>query len=253
MTARMLVQYDGSAYFGWARQPDRRTVEGELLTAMKVAGRRDYKMRVAGRTDRGVHALGQVVSYEGDPVDARSLNSLLPGDAAVLISERAPDEFDARHHASSRTYRYLVRHSRQRRVFDDGRAWWWRHRLDTALLDQAAALIVGEHDFTAFTVPDGEYKSNTRHVMQARWIERGDGLLEFWIQADSFLRRMVRVLVATQLDVANGARDLAWLDELLDGASRAAAGQTAPAHGLYLASVEYDLPIEGQLSFGELA
>lgn len=220
------------------------------MQAMAVVGRREYLMRVAGRTDRGVHALGQVVSYDGDPVDARSLNSLLPDDVAVVVSENAAEAFDARHDARSRTYRYLVRHSRQRRVFDDGRALWWRHRLDHDVLRDTAALLVGEHDFTAFSMPDGEYKSNRRRVERAEWIERGDGLLEFWIEGESFLRRMVRILVAAQLEIANGARDLAWLEQQLQGAPRENGAQTAPPHGLYMASVRYDEPIPGEISFG---
>jgi tRNA pseudouridine38-40 synthase len=195
-------------------------------------------LTVAGRTDRGVHAWGQVASYEGEPAGLRSLNALLDADVAVLASTRAADGFDARGDARSRTYCYRLLHRRERSVFERGRALWWPHRLDRDALHACAALLAGTHDFTAFTPTETDHVRFSRDVLAARWEERGD-LLEFWIEADTFMRHMNRALVGTMLEVAGGRRSVEGFGALLEGAPRAAAGPTAAAHGLYLASVAY--------------
>ena len=195
-------------------------------------------LTVAGRTDRGVHAWGQVASYDGAPASVRSLNALLGGDVAVLASARAADGFDARGDARSRTYCYRVLQRRERSVFERGRALWWPHRLDRDALHACAALLPGTHDFTAFTPTETDHVRFSRDVLGARWEERGE-LLEFWIEADTFMRHMNRALVGTMLEVAGGRRSVENFAALLEGRSRADAGPTAPPHGLYLASVSY--------------
>jgi tRNA pseudouridine38-40 synthase len=195
-------------------------------------------LTVAGRTDRGVHAWGQVASYEGEPASVRSLNALLDGDVAVLASARTADGFDARGDARSRTYCYRVLARRERSVFERGRALWWPHRLDRDALHACAALLPGTHDFTAFTPTETDHVRFSRDVVGARWEERGD-LLEFWIEADTFMRHMNRALVGTMMEVAGGRRSVEDFAALLDGRPRADAGPTAPPHGLYLASVSY--------------
>jgi tRNA pseudouridine38-40 synthase len=237
-TSRLDIEYDGTAFAGWARQPGHRTVQGELERALAVVLPEPVALTVAGRTDRGVHAWGQVASYPGAPVNVRSLNALLGDDVAVLACAEAPDGFDARGDARSRTYCYRVLRRRERSVFERGRALWWPHRLDADVLDACAALLRGTHDFTAFTPTETDHVRFSRDVLQARWEARGD-VLEFWIEADTFMRHMNRALVGTMLEVAGGRRSVESFAALLEGRPRADAGPTAPPHGLYLASVSY--------------
>ena len=237
-TSRLDIEYDGTAFAGWARQPGLRTVQGELERALAVVLREPVTLTVAGRTDRGVHAWGQVASYEGPPASPRSLNALLDDDVAVLACAPAPDGFDARGDARSRTYCYRVLHRRARSAFEAGRALWWPHRLDRQALQACAALLPGRHDFTAFTPTETDHVRFERDVLEARWAERGD-VLEFWIRADTFMRHMNRALVGTMLEVAGGRRELRSFAALLEGRPRAAGGPTAPPHGLYLAVVAY--------------
>src|SRR3954452_1990215 len=145
-TTRLDIEYDGSAFAGWARQPGHRTVQGELERALAVVLREAGALPVAGRTDRAVHARGQVASYAGEPASARSLNALLDDDVAVLASARAADGFDARGDARSRSYCYRVLHRRERSAFERGRALWWPHRLEREALHASARLVRGTHD-----------------------------------------------------------------------------------------------------------
>lgn len=238
LSTRLTIEYDGSGFRGWAKQPGYRTVQGEVERALEVVRREPTPLTVAGRTDAGVHAWAQVASHPGEPADARSLNALLPDDVAVLASENAPDGFDARSDATSRTYCYRIWNRRQRTALLRGRVWWCSHRLDRALLDASAELISGKHDFEAFTLSKQPYEHYRRTVLRAEWVER-DRLLEFWIEGDAFTRRMVRSLTGFQVDVARGARSLDDLARLLEGAPRSEGGGTAPAEGLYLASIGF--------------
>jgi tRNA pseudouridine38-40 synthase len=196
---------------------------------------------VAGRTDTGVHAWEQVCSYEGSPVSVDSLNALLPGDVAALTCSAALDGFDARRDATSRAYCYRVLARRARSVFWEGRALHWPHAVEFALLCECVPALVGAHDFTAFTPTETEHVRFERDVYAAYWRRSpADGeVLEFWIEADAFMRHMNRVLVGTMLQVASGRRPLEEFVALLSGAPRERAGPTAPACGLYLAGVGY--------------
>lgn len=238
MATKLTIEYDGTAFRGWAKQPGFRTVQAELERALEVVRREPTKLTVAGRTDAGVHAWAQVASHPGDPADARSLNAVLPDDVAVVESVAAATSFDARADARSRTYCYRVWNSQQRSALHRGRAWWCSYRLDRELLNTAAQVICGTHDFEAFTLSKQPYESYRRHVLSSRWRER-DGLLEFWITGESFTRRMVRSLTSFQIDVARGARSLGQLQDLLEGAPRGEGAGTAPAEGLYLAAVSF--------------
>jgi tRNA pseudouridine38-40 synthase len=206
-----------------------------LEDALGTVLRREVQLTVAGRTDRGVHARGQVASHAGDPAELRSLNGVLPGDVSVLASEPAPDGFDARRDARSRTYRYRVLTRSVASPFERGRALWWPRPLDRVALDACAAALTGRHDFTAFTPTDSEHVRFERDVLRAEWSDESEHVLAFTIEADTFMRNMVRVLVGTMLDGVSPDR----FRRLLEGGPRSAAGATAPPDGLYLESVRY--------------
>ena len=238
---RLDLEYDGAGFAGWARQPGLRTVEGVLGDALATLLRHPVEVTVAGRTDAGVHATGQVASFEADEVPdglLRSLNAVLPRDVAVTGLAEAPG-FDARRHARSRAYRYRVLASPVRDPFEEGRALWWPHRLDRDALDACADALAGTHDFTAFTPTDTDHVRFERDVLACAWSGSLPGVLTLGIEADAFMRHMVRVLVGTMLEVGGGRRQVDDFRSLLDGAPRERAGETAPPHGLYLVGVRF--------------
>ena len=239
MTARLLLEYDGGGFAGWARQPGVRTVQETLEAALGRVLSRDVDLTVAGRTDAGVHARGQVASHDGEPAHRSAINAALPPDVRVLESAAAPEGFDARRDARSRTYRYRLLAGPVMRVFERDRALHWKYALERSALEDCAALLPGTHDFTAFTPTQTTHMRFERDVIRAEWVEEGRELLAFWIEADAFMRRMVRTLVGTMLDVAAGRRDVDSFARLLEGAPRREAGETAAACGLYLEGVRY--------------
>ncbi len=241
MTAQLTIEYDGTGFAGWARQPAQRTVQEELERALSTVLRcpAGVPLTVAGRTDAGVHAWGQVAGYVGEPARVSALNALLPADIAVLASGPAPTGFDARRDATSRAYCYRVLARSGRAALARAQMLHWPHRCDLQALQACAAALRGTHDFTAFTPTETYHVRFEREVFDAFWRTREGGLLEFWIEADTFMRHMNRVLVGTMLEVARGHRSVAEFEALLRGRPRTAAGRTAPPHGLYLAGVGY--------------
>jgi tRNA pseudouridine38-40 synthase len=238
MRLRLTLEYDGTDFRGWAAQPGHRTVEGELRRALAELYSFVGGLAVAGRTDAGVHAVGQVASVDvqGGPPPGRvaeALNTALPDDVAVVGAEGAAPDFHARHSARSRAYRYRIYRRRAPSPFEARRSWWLPRALDLDALREGAALLVGEHDFRAFTPAETQHQGFQREVLRARWVERGDHL-DFEIEAGSFLRHMVRTLVGTMVDL-----DPSRIAPLLEGADRSDAGRTAPPWGLYLERVTY--------------
>lgn len=239
-----LVEYDGANFAGWAAQPGARTVEGELAEALSTVLRQPVKLSVAGRTDAGVHASGQVVSFDADTdlLPARisyKATAVLPKDLALRRCVVAPAGFDARRDARSRSYEYRVVNDEIRSPLKRRRASYVARPLDFGLLRETARLAEGTRDFRAFTPSRTYHVRFERVVTESRWTRSGD-LLTYGITADSFLYGMVRSLVGTMLEVAGGKRDLAGFARLLSGAERSEAGSAAPSRGLTLVGVGYD-------------
>jgi tRNA pseudouridine38-40 synthase len=233
----LTLEYDGTPFHGWAVQPGLPTVEAALRQALTETFTSVENLAVAGRTDTGVHALGQVASIdvEGGPPPARAaaaLNPRLPDEVTVVSSAEAPAGFHARHSARSRSYRYRIFNRPTPSPFEQRRSWWLPRPLDEHALAASAAAVVGEHDFRAFTPTQTQHDVFVRAVEQAEWIRRGDHL-DFEITADSYLRHMVRSLVGTMVEAPG------TIPELFDGRARSEAGATAPPWGLYLVSVQY--------------
>ncbi len=251
---RAAVEYDGSRFCGFQWQPSVRTVAATIEAELARMLDEPVKLTGAGRTDTGVHASGQVVSFttaRSFPFQrlAIALNSSLPADISVRDVAVVPDGFSARFSARERTYVYAILNRPDRSALLAERAYHVYRPLDLARMREAAALLVGEHDFRSFcaSVPDNGITVRTVRMLE---IERRDAIVRVRIAADGFLHRMVRTIVGTLVECGSGRRDPRAVRSMLDARSRAAAGLTAPPHGLYLAGVRYE---DGYDSYAEPA
>lgn len=240
---RAVVEYDGTDFSGWQRQDGQRTVQSVIEDAIRAVVGETVFVRAAGRTDAGVHADGQVVSFDlVQPMPPhgllRGLNSVLPPDVALVeVAEAAPD-FDARFSARGKVYRYtvwnhVVRSPRRART-----TWHVRQGLDLHAIRTAAALLVGEHDFRAFRASDCDRRT-TRRLIRRLEVDRQGALVTFDVEATAFLKNMVRILVGTLIDVGRGRIDAATVARMLETGDRTIGGMTAPAQGLTLLQVLY--------------
>ncbi len=252
---RLLVAYDGGEFRGFAPNPGVRTVAGVLADALERRLGYPVQLTCAGRTDAGVHARGQVVSLDVADEDAstgrldslrRGLNGMCGPDVAVLAATPAPADFDARFSALARSYRYTIWNAPEPDVFRRRYAWHVPEPLDAAAMGDAADSLVGEHDFASFCsrseqVIDGEVRvaPTVRRVLRADWSQPSAALLLFDTEANSFCRQMVRSIVGTLVEVGRGRRPAGDIPRILAARDRAAAGGTAPPHGLCLESVAY--------------
>lgn len=241
---KLVLAYDGTGFHGFAAQPDVRTVEGVLAKALEKVLRHDVDLACAGRTDAGVHAWGQVVSLEADPgVDPwrlkDSLNGLLSPEVVVRSCDVAEPDFDARHSAVSRTYRYTVIDRPEPDPFLARYAWWVEQPLDLATMRMASDPFIGEHDFASFCRRGPEGTSRTRRVLSSRWEQADEGVLRYEISANAFCWQMVRSIVGTLVDVGRGKIRPGDIRGILASADRSAAGRVAPPHGLCLWTVGY--------------
>jgi tRNA pseudouridine38-40 synthase len=242
----MELEYDGTGLHGWAKQKGLPTVEGSLERAFQTIIGSTPAMRVAGRTDAGVHARRQVVSLvlaagTDLPCLVASLNALTPPGVGVMRITRPRTGFDARREAVSRTYRYYVSAGPVVSPFWSRYSWHRHCRVELGQLQAAAHATEGRHDFSAFTATETEHVFFLRTVFRCVWrrVPGEKDMLALEIEADAFLRHMVRVLVGTMLEVGDGKRDLEGYRRLFKGAPREAAGPTAPAHGLFLWDIKY--------------
>lgn len=247
-TLKLTLAYDGTAYAGWQWQAGQRTLQGELEAALARVCGESIRVTASGRTDAGVHALGQVVSFQidGDMPSAvlqKALNAELPDDMAVLEVADARENFHAIRAAVRKRYRYVINDGRVRDVFRRQYSWHYRRRLDTDAMQRAASVLVGTHDFRSFETTGSERSSSIRTVYEVSVARAGQGspdLVTVEIEADGFLYNMVRSIVGTLVEVGRGVRPEIWPAEVLAARDRRAAGMTAPAQGLFLVSVQYE-------------
>lgn len=259
---KLTVAYDGTAYAGWQIQPDQPTVQGVLERAWLQLTQETVRLTAAGRTDAGVHALGQVVGVSTasrltDDDLHRGLNAVLPDDVAVLSVERALDDFHATHDAVAKRYRYQLCNSRTPPIFDRRYVWHYPHELDTAAMHRAGQALVGRHDFVSFESAGSERPDTVRTIHELTvahsvaeflrssgspiWPDLADAdRITIDVAGDGFLYNMVRAIVGTLLEVGRGTRDESWVAEVLAARDRRRAGQTAPPHGLFLIHVDYE-------------
>jgi tRNA pseudouridine38-40 synthase len=241
---KLTIEYDGTGYHGWQRQPNALSIQQAIETALETMTRQKITLIGSGRTDAGVHALGQTANFKCEThLESihfqNGLNSLLPDDIVIRECLQVNSEFHARYDVKSKRYRYCILNRHLPDAIGRQYAWWIRADLDTAAMQQAADLILGEHDFKAFEASGSPRSHTRRHVMQAQWERHTSSRIIFDITADGFLRCMVRNIVGTLVAVGLHKVTCAQFQEALDSLDRTRAAATAPARGLFLMEVSY--------------
>jgi tRNA pseudouridine38-40 synthase len=249
-TIRLVLEYDGSRYAGWQRQPDQPSIQEAIETALFQLTQETVSVTGAGRTDSGVHALGQVASFRIDrqwtPREwLRGLNARLPDDIAVRTAATVSDDFHARYAASGKLYEYRILNRGERPALDRAYVWHVHKPLDLAAMQEAATYLVGSHDFSSF---EGTLTDNEDPVCDLRELSlssQGD-IVRTEAYANRFLKHMVRAIVGTLVEVGHGKRTPSALRTVLAAKDRRAAGRTAPPHGLFLVRVDYEGASKGE-------
>src|SRR5215469_109347 len=243
MRVRLVIEYDGTAYCGWQLQAAADTIQARIEAALEKLYGQPVRVHAAGRTDAGVHALVKVAAFDAPrhfdlPELRRALNALLPADIVVREALEAPAGFDPRRAASVRVYEYRILNRELRSVLDCRYAWHLAQPLNFAAMGPAARIFLGEHDFAAFRSLGTETMSTVRSIYLSQWKRRGD-LLVYRVEGSSFMRHMVRSMVAAMVEVGRNRLGLEALRALLSGGQRAQAPAAAPACGLFLIEVRY--------------
>ncbi len=243
MRIRLTLEYDGALYSGWQLQSGQDSIQARLESALANIFVENVRVRGAGRTDAGVHARGQVAAFDlprpFDPAELRrALNALLPADIAVIAAFAVEDDFDPRRDARSRIYEYRVLNQECRSAFEYRYAWLVREALDLAVMNAAARVFLGEHDFAAFRTLGSEERTTMRRVDASEWRRQG-AVFTYRVEASAFLRHMVRTMVAAMVEVGRGKRSVDDVARLLEKCDRALSPAAAPACGLSLIEVRY--------------
>jgi tRNA pseudouridine38-40 synthase len=242
---KLTLEYDGTDFSGWQLQPGERTLQGEIEAALTRLVKRPIRVTGAGRTDAGVHALGQVASFElheNIPLKAfrEGMNAILPPDIAVREVEEMPEGFDARRSARGKIYRYRVLSRRVSSPIRCRYVWWQKHPWDISLLQSATAPLLGEHDFSSFRAASCQAKQPVRIIRQID-VKMVDDEIWMIFEGSAFLKHMVRNLVGTLAEVARGNQPASWVKEVLEAKDRTIAGMTAPPQGLTMVQVFYPM------------
>lgn len=243
MQIKLTIEYDGSNYSGWQFQSRQDSIQARLEAALERIFATAVRVRASGRTDAGVHARGQVAAFTLPRAFEtaelhRALNAILPDDIVILNAEATGDDFDPRRHATSRVYEYRVLHQPTRSAFEHRYAWLIREPLDLDRMNEAARIFVGEHDFAAFRTLGTQVKSTVRRVRASEW-RREEAHLIYRVEASSFLRHMVRTMVATMVDVGRNKMTPEFVAQLLQHRTRSMAPAAGPPQGLFLIEVRY--------------
>jgi tRNA pseudouridine38-40 synthase len=241
---KLLIEYDGTNYQGWQVQPKGQTIQGILEEKLGLLTGEPVQLFGSGRTDSGVHALGQVAHFKTQnrmdiPTIQRALNSLLPPDILIQKAEEVGEGFHARKHSKSKVYEYRILNRRLRSVFDRGYVWHIPQKLNLTEMKKATQSIIGEHDFAAFRTVGSPTRTTVRRVIRAEWKRGRDGIIRFEIEANGFLKQMVRSIIGTLVEIGKGKRKASDLRKIMNSKDRKKAGPTAPAQGLFLEEVKY--------------
>ena len=241
---KLLIEYDGTNYQGWQVQPKGPTIQGILEEKIGLLTGQPVQLFGSGRTDSGVHALGQVAHFKTQSqmdihTIRRALNSLLPHDIVIQKAEEVDEGFHARKHSKSKIYEYRILNRNLRSAFHRGYVWHIPQKLNLTEMKKATQSLIGEHDFSAFRTVGSPTRTTVRRVIRAEWKRGRDGLIRFEIEANGFLKQMVRSIIGTLVEIGKGRMEAAEIREILNSRDRKEAGPTAPAQGLFLKEVKY--------------